>query len=106
MPPMRVVEPLDVREEGGARLGVGPERVPRQQLTLQGGEEGLGDRVVVAVAARVHRGYDSRDLATLPEARRGVLAAVVGVMDHTGGRVPIPERLLQGRQDELGAQMV
>jgi hypothetical protein len=48
MSALSVVEDLDVLEQGGARLRVRAEGVPGEQFTFQGGEEALGQRVIVA----------------------------------------------------------
>src|SRR5215203_3730793 len=56
VPPAGVVEALQVIEDRRAGLGAGGEPGPVQQLAFQGGEEALGDRVVIAVADRAHGG--------------------------------------------------
>src|SRR5262249_57789312 len=86
MPALPIVEHLDVVEERGAGLGMRAEGAPSQHLALQGCEEALGHRVVVAVADRAHRAADPRRLALVPEEQRGVLAAMVGVVNHTDSR--------------------
>ena len=57
---------------------------PRAQLELQGGVPGLDHRVVQSRARPAHGLADAQPLAGLPEAARGVLAALVGVEDHAG----------------------
>ena len=48
MPPLTVGEDLEVLEERGARLVMGPKGLAGEQLALQGGKEAFGHRVVVA----------------------------------------------------------
>ena len=56
MPANPVGAAFEVVEGGGAGLGAGGEVGPVQQLALQGGEQALGDRVVIAVTDRAHGG--------------------------------------------------
>ena len=51
---MGVVPRLDEFEDGHAGLGRGLEPGAIQQLALQGGEEGLGHGVVIAIPDRAH----------------------------------------------------
>jgi hypothetical protein len=50
------------------------------EFGFEGGEEALGDGVVVAVADAAHRGRDPGIAQLLPEGERGVLAAMVAVV--------------------------
>ena len=52
VPASGVVPALDELEDGHACLGLGVERLPLDQLALQGGEEALGHGVVVAIPGR------------------------------------------------------
>ena len=45
VPAVRVVEALDVVEDGRLRLRAGPEDGPIEQFTFEGGEEALGDGI-------------------------------------------------------------
>lgn len=67
VPPMKVVEPFDVIEDGEPRLFWRPERGEVDQLTFQGGEEALGQRVVLGVADRPRRERDPVLSAAEPE---------------------------------------
>ena len=81
----RVVEPLEIVEDHRPCLLPAREAtagLPIDQLGLQGGEEALRHRVVVAVAHRAHRHRDVGLLADFPKRIRGVLGPVVGVMRH------------------------
>jgi hypothetical protein len=64
------------------------------------------DGVVVAVTARAHRGHHAGRLAALTQGHRGVLRALVGVMDHPLGRPAVPQGHVARRQDQLGAQVL
>lgn len=74
MTPGRLVEPLDEVEHGHAGLGLGAEAAAIEQLALKGGEECLGQRVVVGVADRSRAGADAGFAASHPKRQRGVLA--------------------------------
>lgn len=78
----------------------------REQLAFQRGEEALGHGLVVAVTDRAHRTADADRLTALAEEQRGVLAAVVGVMDHPLARTAVPDRHLERAHDQLGAQVI
>src|SRR6266516_810814 len=85
---VRVVPPVDVAEQCQLGLLTGTEAGAVDQLDLQGGEEVLGQRVVIAVADRAHRGAHAGVVEALGEPDGGVLAAAVGVVDEPGlGRV-------------------
>src|SRR5690606_27066068 len=102
--PARVVEALDVVEDGGPGLGRIAEGMPIEQLALERGEEALGERVVVAVADRAHGGLDAGFAAACSEGDRGVLAALVGVMDDVSRPAPL-EGHVERLEDELGPEM-
>ena len=85
MPAVRVVPALDEIEDGEAGLGVGRKRVAVQEFALEGCEETIADRIVVAIAGRAHGRPDCHFLASFPESDRGVLASLVGMMNDIGG---------------------
>jgi hypothetical protein len=60
--------------------------------------------VVVGIAHAAHRRPDARLAAAQTERDRGVLAAVVAVMDH-GLRAALCDRHVQRIEDQLGPQM-
>src|SRR3989441_11952065 len=73
MPPLPIVEELEVLEELGARSRPsGPGRV-MDQLDLQGREEALGDGVVPAIAPTAHAADD-------PVLRQHPLVVATGVL--------------------------
>jgi hypothetical protein len=82
MTPDRVVEAVDVTTDRRLGLGSGLEHRAPDQFGLQGFEEGLDHRVVVANFLPGHRDPD----AVLPQLclilDRTVLTAAVGVMDQ------------------------
>lgn len=97
-------QPSNERKHRPASLYMRMEATTIQQLALQRGEKVLAESIVVTVADRSHGRSYPRFPAAFPEGDRGVLAALVGVMDHTGW-APLPDRHLEGIQDQLGAQM-
>ena len=58
MPALAVVERLDVLEHGGLQFEPGGPGAAVDELFLEGGEERLGDGVVVGVSAGAHRDRD------------------------------------------------
>ena len=79
---MRIVPALDEAEDGSARLGVRGEPIAIQELALEGRKETFGHRIVEAVPDRSARRTDAQRGTTLAEGERGVLRAVIGVMNH------------------------
>ena len=79
---MGVVPAFDEIEDRPPGLVVRTQRRPVEELALERGEEALGHRVVVAVTDGPHRGSDAAVTAALAESNRGVLRALVRVMDH------------------------
>jgi len=64
---MRVVPALDENEDGEAGLGVRWEGVAVEEFALEGGEETLAHRIVVAIASRSHGRSDSHFFASFSE---------------------------------------
>src|SRR5581483_5826738 len=79
---MSVIPPLDPGEDRYPGLLSGPKATPVEHFTFQAREETLGHRIVETVSDAAHRGSHSQLRATLPEGNRGVLAAMIGVVDH------------------------
>ena len=97
MAALAVVERLDVFEHGGLELEpVGPGAAV-DELFFEGGEERLGDGVVVGVSAGAHRDRDPGLVRGAAERERDVLAALVGVVDQpwvgASAREGHPERV-------------
>ena len=91
-------------QAGTRSLGPGAEPVAIEQLTLQGGEKALTQRVVVAVPDRAHGGPNARRPAAPSEGDRGVLRALVGAVNDGLGPA-IAQRHVEGAQHELGPQV-
>src|SRR6516225_471556 len=78
----RVVEALDEFEHRDPCLGLRLEPAPVEKLAFQRGEEALAHGIVVGVSDRAHRGAHNGLAAAIAELNRGVLRALVGVVDH------------------------
>src|SRR6266478_6348461 len=77
----RIVPAFDEVEDGEARVGLRAEAVAIEQLALERREEALAHGVVVGIAHTAHRRPDA-GLATAPtEGERGVLAALIRVIE-------------------------
>jgi hypothetical protein len=103
--PDRVVEGLDVVEDGGACLGAAVQCPASEQILGQRVEKAYGDGVVMGKGAAA-RDLDASVAAALPEEQRHVLLALVGVMDQTRSWVSAGDGHLERVDDELGAQVV
>lgn len=104
VPAARVVEAFDELDDRLAGLVVSLERRAADQLALECGEEALTHGVVVAVADGSHRRPDSRFPASPAELDRGVLAALIGMMDHCRGR-SLHDGHVERRRDERCPQV-
>jgi hypothetical protein len=101
-----MVEDFNGLKERAAGLNVRGEGPASKELTLQGGEEALRHGIVVAVADRAHRAADACGLTALAEKERGLVAAVIRVVDEPVPWSPVPDGHLQRSDDELGAPMI
>jgi hypothetical protein len=102
----RVVEALDEREDRVRQaFSSGPGRAV-EQFGLQGGEEALGDAVVEAVTDRAHRPEQPGLAKSVPERAAGVGRPVVAVVNRVCRWSAIPDRHLQGVDDQLGTDVV
>lgn len=79
------------------------ERAAIDQLALQGGVEALGHGVVVGITHGSRRGADAQALAAPAELGRGVLSALIGVVDDPARIVLGAGRVLRG-QHQLGVE--
>jgi hypothetical protein len=102
---MWVVPAFDELEHRDARFGLGLERHAVGQLAFQGREEALAQGVVIRVTDRAHRRPNSGLPAASAEGNRGVLAALVGMMNHVAGPA-LPQRHVQRREHQFGTQMI
>src|SRR3977135_164460 len=83
MPAMHIIPALDPREDGRACFLSSVEVISIQHLAFQSREEAFGHGVVEAVSNAPHRGPHAKLLATAAESDSGVLAAMIGVENHT-----------------------
>ena len=67
MPSGGVVEAFYEVEDGGACLCAGVVGVAAEEFCFEGGEERLGDGIVIRVSSASHGGYDPGFLAAVPE---------------------------------------
>ena len=101
---MWVVEALDKVEEGATGLSRCWEAVAVQQLTLQRGKEALTQGIVIAIPNRSHGRADASSATTLAKGKRGVLSALVRMMDHAVW-TSLPHSHLQRIEHQLGPQV-
>src|SRR5206468_1633284 len=95
-----VVPAFEEVENGEARVRLGREALSIEQLALERREEALAEGVVVGVAHTAHRRPDT-GVATPPaKGERGVLTAVVRMMNDLG-RPALCEGHVQRGQDEV-----
>src|SRR6266446_4440410 len=104
MPAPRIVPAFDEVENGEPRVGLRAEALSIEQLALERREEALAEGVVVGVAHTAHGRPDVGVTTPMAEGERGVLAAVVRVMDDVG-RPALREGHVQRGQDELRTEM-
>src|SRR5579859_6075264 len=102
---MRIVPALDEVEDRHPRRDLGFESTAVEQLAFQGGKKAFAQGVVETVAHRTHRGAHASLTTTHPERDRGVLSALVGMMDYRP-RPALPQRHVEGFEYQLGAQMI
>ena len=74
-----------------------------EQLAFERGKEALRHRVVVGVADRPHRGAHARLPTSLAELDRGILRALIRMVDHAA-RPPLLERHVEGVEHDLPVQ--
>jgi hypothetical protein len=86
-------ETLDELEDGNARLDLCLEATPIEQLAFECGEEAL--RHCVVVSDRPHRGPNTRLPTAFAELDRGMLRALIRMVDHAA-RPLLTERDVEG----------
>ena len=101
---MKIVPSFNKGKYCLASLNRRMEDFPVQQFTLQCGKETLAHCVIETVADRTHGGTYASFSAALPKSQRGVLAALIGVVNDIL-RTALPDRHSQRIQYQLGAQM-
>src|SRR5690349_7604671 len=100
----RVIPTFDEIEYRHACLDLGLEAAALEQLAFERGEKALAHGIVETVSHRTHRGPHPGLLAAPSEGQRGVLAALVGVMNHAVSR-SLPERQVERLEHQLSAQI-
>ena len=106
VPPDRIVEPVDVSSHRVLGLAAGLPGDRPDQLGLDGLEERLDHSVVVAVALSTHRDQQVMFSQHRLIVDGAILAAAVGMMDQTTGRVSRDKRHTQGTQRQILLQPV
>src|ERR1700676_3094461 len=102
--PMRVLPALDELEHRHPRLDLGLEAAAREQFAFQGREEAFAHGVVEAIADRAHRRAHPGFAAARAELDRGVLGALVEMMDDRAGAA-LEQREVKRLEHQLSAQM-
>src|SRR3989339_658424 len=87
VPPAGIIPPLDPVEQLPSRLLRGVKATALYQLRFERGEERLRHGVVEGVSDRAHGAGDPQQLAAVGEGLRGILAALIGMVDDAG-RLP------------------
>ena len=92
MQPLAIVKPFEERKDIPARVVPGVIRLVMDQFILQGAEEALRHRIVVAIpfAAHARRHVQCCESTLIRQA--AVLGALVRVMDKTGLYAPLAHR--------------
>src|SRR5215469_12211299 len=96
MAAMRVVPSFNEFKDRAARLHWILKTAAVQQFKFKRGEKTLASGVIEAVTYRTHRRPHASVFAALAEGQRGILAALVGVVNDAGGGPPLLERHVEG----------
>src|SRR3954453_23152988 len=105
VPPGGIVEAFDEAEAGHACLDLRGKAASLEQFAFEGGKEALAQGVIVSVPDRAHREPYAGFLAALAESQRGILAALIGMMDYLSQPM-LAEGDVQGVQNQLGWQVI
>lgn len=101
MPPARIVEAIDVLEDGHFSF---PSRRPGpapKHLSLDRFEEGLDGRVVIAIALAAHRYPEPVLTQELLIIVGAILTSAICMMDAAFGRLPQRDRHVQGPDRQI-----
>ena len=82
---MRIVPAFNELKDRQACFCLGVEGLTVEQFALESGKEALAQGVIVAIADRAHRRTDAGFPAALAEGQRGVLTALIGVVNDAFG---------------------
>ena len=102
---MRIVPRLDEVEDGGFGLALRSEAMLNEQLAFERGVKALTHRVVVAIAARTHRGANAGGFAAKSESDRRVLRSLIGMVNDSERFTPI-DRHVERVDHELFAHVI
>lgn len=105
MSPARIVPALDEPENRELRFAPVFEAMLNEQFALECRVETFTHGVVVTVTDRTHRGPNAGFLTTFAECNRGVLAALIGMMNNVV-RFSAVERHVERIEYEFGAQVI
>src|ERR1041385_4119770 len=100
-----VVVALDVFEDFDLGIGGRVEAAALEHFVFEGAEEGFGPGVVVGVGARGHALAQAGLGESLAESDAAILAAAIAVEDGLMAGAGL-ERLLEGGEDEFGAEVI
>ena len=104
MPAARVVKTFDELEDSESGFAWILKVTTHKQLAFECRIEALAHRVVVTIADGSHRRNHAGFLAALPECDRGVLGALIGVVDDAD-RVALMNGHVEGIKHELRLKM-
>src|SRR5688572_29969164 len=104
MTPSWIVPAFNKPEHTVTRIELRVKPAAIKELTLERREETLTHRIIEAVAHAAHRGTHSGRATAQTEGERGVLAALVGVMNHADW-LPLLHGHVQGFDDQLASQV-
>ena len=101
---MRIVPAFDEGKHRLAGILGRMEGFSIQQFTFQGSEEALAQGIIETVANSTHGRSDASFSTALPERKRGVLAALIGMMNNALWTA-LPDCHRQRIEHQLGAQV-
>ena len=101
MPPIRVVEKLDVVENVRACVVSGLVDLPFDALGLQQREEALGYGVVVTIAPSTHAGFQVVVVEKFAPIAAGVLDTLIRMNQHSLLWLATPNSHQQGVDDQI-----
>src|SRR5437762_949210 len=104
MTTLTVIPNFNVFKDGAANGGVGLPMMTIEQLPTQGGEETLGDRVVIAVGTSAHARCDLLRRQQLPIFGRRVLHSAISMMQQSRRGPAASQSHAQSGDTEFGLE--
>ena len=101
MTPKTIVEDLDVFKDVQSGLGPGGILLMKDQLSFEGAEETFDRGIVITVTPAAHTSHHARSCQQSLVLIAGVLAAPIGMVQQTRGRLANCNGHLQGINDQL-----